>query len=149
MEILHVTRLLRENHYPNSFIKSCRRKPNYNSNNLTAQPHTAVLPYIQRGSETTSRIQHEYNANITHKPQSSLRAQLSKPKDHMNKLDRNDVISSIPCKDCETKYVGQTSKCLSTQLTELCQVTSFFLLATLLYRPDLWSAWDIVVICTQ
>ena len=24
-----------------------------------------------------------------------------------------------------------------------------FLLATLLYRPDLWSAWDIVVTCTQ
>ena len=85
MEILHVTHLLRENHYPHSFIESCCRKPNYNSNTLTTPTLTEALPYIQHASETTSRILCEYNVNITPKPQSSLRAQLSKPKDHVNK----------------------------------------------------------------
>jgi len=101
-----------------SFIKSCRQKRNHNSNSPTTPTHMVALPFTQHSSETTSRILREDNVNIAHKPESSLRAQLSKPSDHLNKFDRTDVIYRFPYEVCEAKYVDQTIKSLFTWLTK-------------------------------
>ena len=42
----------------------------------------------------------------------------AKAKDHVTKEQRTDTIYSIPCNDCDNKYIGQTERQFSTRLKE-------------------------------
>ncbi|XP_076062449.1 uncharacterized protein LOC143037781 [Oratosquilla oratoria] len=54
----------------------------------------------------------------THKPKNTLHRALTKIKDTVSQADRMGVVYDIGCKDCETHYVGETSKKLATRLLE-------------------------------
>ena len=55
---------------------------------------------------------------VAHEPNNTLRKQLKKIKDQMKKEDCTGVVYSIPCKDCDMSYVGQTKRKLETRIKE-------------------------------
>ena len=52
------------------------------------------------------------------KPNSTLRMALSWPKDEIPQEKQVGVIYSIPCGECEVKYIGETSTALATRMKE-------------------------------
>ena len=76
------------------------------------------LPYINGTSEKTARLLRPFNIDIAHKPTQKLRTYFSKHKDKTTTMQKRNAIYSIPCKNCEQHYIGQTSKKIETRLTE-------------------------------
>ena len=52
------------------------------------------------------------------KPLAKLRDLLVAPKDPVDNLDKTGVVYHIPCGDCNSGYVGETSRTLRTRLKE-------------------------------
>ena len=71
------------------------------------------LPYIQGASEQLRRTFNKYNIKSTFYTPTTLRSLLSKPKDPIPKVDRNNVIYQLDCKNCEAVYVGETKRTLN------------------------------------
>ena len=47
---------------------------------------------------------------LAHKPSTTLKSILSKPKDKLKFEEQNNVVYKIPCTDCDSCYIGETSK---------------------------------------
>ena len=48
------------------------------------------------------------------KPVFTLRSQLMRPKDALGELKQSGVVYSIPCKDCDVEYIGETGRAFGT-----------------------------------
>ena len=79
---------------------------------------TVVIPYIKGISEATSRIFNKYNIQTAMKPQSTIKDVLVHPKDRIEQMKTSGVVYSVPCKDCDAVYVGQTGRPLGTRICE-------------------------------
>ena len=107
-----------ENGYPKHFI---RRLSNRHHNPLDSQPEptaVAVLPYIQGLSDSIKRILQKDVGIKPIRPAGSLKHTLSRSKDPLPVLLRSGVVYRIPCKDCNTSYVGQTLRTLDRRIKE-------------------------------
>jgi len=78
----------------------------------------AVLPYVKGVTEKVKRVLQSYKIFTACKPQSTLRQILSKPKDKIEYESKTGVIYQIPCKDCNTVYIGETGRSLATRKKE-------------------------------
>ena len=104
-----------ENGYPKHFI---RRLSNRHHNPLDSQPEptaVAVLPYIQGLSDSIKRILQKDVGIKPIRPAGSLKHTLSRSKDPLPVLLRSGVVYRIPCKDCNTSYVGTDSQDTGSQ----------------------------------
>ena len=79
---------------------------------------TATIPYIRGTPETIARILLPYNIRGAHKPITTLRRLLTNVKDKDKPEDRRAAVYKIKCCDCQASYIGETSRILSTRLTE-------------------------------
>ena len=77
-----------------------------------------VIPYIKGLSESISRIFKKHNISTAMRPHKTLRNILVHPKDKQPKEDKAEVIYSIPCKNCNKVYVGETGRKFGTRLAE-------------------------------
>ena len=118
-EIQHVESTLINNGYPKQFIRNTmRNRGNNNNNEPDNQPiTTAVLPYIQGTSERLVKVLKEYNIRGVMKT-STIKQQLSKPKDKIEMESRVNIVYKIPCNDCDLVYIGESGRRLSTRLAE-------------------------------
>ena len=117
-EIKHVENALVQNGFSKKFIHNTIR----NRDNTTAEPlnqpiATTVLPYVQGVSERLVRVLNNYNIRGVMKT-STIRQQLSKPKDQIATYDRPNVIYQIPCNDCDQVYIGESLRRFNTRLSE-------------------------------
>ena len=130
-EIKFLFQLFQNNNYPKQFIERTwsQMKEQLKQNNEVQQTTTIeeqeqrkqtyyTLPYINGISETLSRMFQKHDIKIAHKPTTTLKNQLFKPKKLKSDLERRNVIYQIDCSNCQQKYIGQTRKQLSTRVHE-------------------------------
>ena len=77
-----------------------------------------VIPYVQGLSERSSRIFRKHGIATAMRPNTTLRKLLVHPKDKREPSVTTDVVYDIPCINCDTTYVGETSRLLKTRVEE-------------------------------
>ena len=76
------------------------------------------LPYIRPVSDCIARILRRLNIKVSFHPLRTLRHSLVRVKDEIPALVKNGVVYQVPCKDCQSSYVGQTKRSLAVRLKE-------------------------------
>lgn len=130
-EETHVVSALRSNGYPRRFIQRSNpptSQPNHQTDDgtesdtqeedSTKKPPTVTLPYVRGLSETIKRLMEKMDVRVQLRPNRTLRQMLVKPKDPVPLDQRNGVVYRIPCKDCESTYVGQSGRSLACRMKE-------------------------------
>ena len=77
-----------------------------------------MLPYIQDTTEKLSRILKSYSISSYHKPTNKLRDLLVHPKDKLSACEKSNVVYEVPCKNCQSVYIGETGRLLSIRIKE-------------------------------
>nr|VZI02146.1 unnamed protein product [Spirometra erinaceieuropaei] len=77
-----------------------------------------AITYVKNVSEATARILNPFGIGVAHKPESTIRQQIMRPKDPLPATEQSAVVHSIPCQNCNARYVGETGKRLCTRLHE-------------------------------
>ena len=78
-----------------------------------------VLPYIKGVSEAVERVMKKHGVGAAMRPHDTLRHNLVHPKDKCVVPDEvGQLVYQIPCKNCESSYVGETGRLLKTRLEE-------------------------------
>ncbi|VDL90730.1 unnamed protein product [Schistocephalus solidus] len=116
MEYLHA--LFTANGYPKSFIRKCLRKPQFERSNEEKPKFWLAIPYVRNVSEATARILKPFGIGVAHKPECTIRQQVLKPKDPLPVTEQSAVVYSIPCQNCNARYVGETGKRQGTRMHE-------------------------------
>ncbi|BHF77112.1 hypothetical protein SprV_0502021400 [Sparganum proliferum] len=104
-------------------LPTCLQRPTATSSSTIArsQPSSTVPP-----AHITRCGRHCYSVplwlsipyGVAHKPASTIRQQIMRPEDPPLVTEKSAVVYSIPCQDCDTRYVGETDKRLGTRLHE-------------------------------
>ena len=122
----HVLRVLRDNGYPFTFIKSydIKRKRHHtdNTNENVHIPRTGVnnrvnpadcvasscvtLPYIKGVKEKISSLLRRENIKVCYEPNTNLSQQFTKSKDKYPPEQTSGVVHNICCCDCDFMYYG-------------------------------------------
>ena len=116
------------NGYPRGFISRLlfdhtRERPSRNleSNVQNTQDQTikfATVPYIENLSHKLINLFKTYsNIKIAQYNIITNRINFTPLKDKLHPLLNSNVVYSIPCKDCNNVYIGQTSQLLKKRLT--------------------------------
>ena len=77
-----------------------------------------VLPYVKGVSEGVSRILRKHQIATAMKPHKTLRSLLVHPKDKIKLQNKSDIVYSIPCKQCNKEYIGETGRNFKYRLEE-------------------------------
>jgi hypothetical protein len=123
-EILKKT--LISNNYPqqlvNRIIKSEQEKhlqplaTNQSTNELSTNKFVSV-PYDQRTYHSLKRLFKFHNIQVVAKPSNTLyKHTFSKLKDKTDKQIQSNLIYEVPCKDCNSTYIGQTKQYLKKRM---------------------------------
>ena len=76
------------------------------------------VPYVKGLSEQLQRLFKKQNINIYHQPWNTLRQRHVHPKDQVEIGKKCDVVYQIQCSDCDSTYVGETSRSFATRFKE-------------------------------
>ncbi|BHF80974.1 hypothetical protein SprV_0702410300 [Sparganum proliferum] len=117
-ELRYLQRLFMANGYPRNFIERSRQsKPG--QNRVTEQPKVwRALPYIDGVSEAVSRLIRPLGIGIAHRPDSTIRHLVMRPKAPLPRGETKNVIYRVQCNSCEANYFGETGKQLQTRVNE-------------------------------
>ena len=77
-----------------------------------------TLPYLKGTTEAISQLLHKAGFKVAVKPHRTLRQQLVAPKDHTSTLDKAGVVYRISCNECDSSYIGHTSKNLRDRVKQ-------------------------------
>ena len=107
----YVFNVLKANGYPKTFLRNFNKPFTTSSTPDEREPATgfAVIPYIQ----VLRNPSREFLTTTTLKLLKNL-------------FRRTDAIYSIPCNDCDNKYIGQTKRQFGTRLKERQKVIFFY-----------------------
>ncbi|BHF70539.1 hypothetical protein SprV_0301359100 [Sparganum proliferum] len=108
-EAKYLHSLFTANRYPRSFIRECRRKTTRQLSDGEKPKFWLAIPYVKNVSEATARILNPFGIGVAHKPESTIRQQIVRPKDPLPATEQSAVVYGIPC---------QTGKRLCTRLHE-------------------------------
>ena len=126
----NILKVLRDNGYPFTFIKSYdnkrKRRHTDDTNANVRIPRTSVnnrgnpadcvasscvtLPHVKGVTEKVSTVLRRENIKVRYKPTTTLSQQFTKPKDKSPPEQTNRVVYKICCYDCDFVYYGQTDK---------------------------------------
>ena len=121
-ELKRVTSALMANGYPKRFIINSS-KPKWSPQQSVAAAleggkSFCIQPYIKGTTEPIHRVLNNYNNKVAVKPHQTIDSLFPKPKDPVPKDQACGVIYSIPCKDCDKLYIGETKWKFNTWLRE-------------------------------
>ena len=109
-------------HYPQSFIHRARMKAhkihNKKDTNQTNQETTKRIT-LPTNSITTHLSKHlnKLDFNVTLQTSTTIRSILNKP--HHNQTPPSEAgIYKVPCRQCDSFYIGETSRCLKKRIYE-------------------------------
>ena len=77
-----------------------------------------VIPYVKGLSEGVSRVLRKYQIETAMRPVNTLKERLVHPKDKVDKMETGGVVYQIPCKNCDSTYIGETGRLFRTRLEE-------------------------------
>ena len=122
-EMKRVTAALVANGYPKRFVIDVGKPKRLAQQLSTIAPDAAkgscILPYIKGTSEPIKRVLSNQNIKVAQKPHQTIGNSFSKPKDPVPKDQTRGAIYSIPSKDCDKSYIGETKRKFSTRLNAL------------------------------
>ncbi|BHF74006.1 hypothetical protein SprV_0401709000 [Sparganum proliferum] len=111
-------RLFMANGYPRNFIERNRQRGPSRSL-VTERPKIwRALPYIDGVSEAVSRLLRPLGIGIAHRPESTIRNLVMRPKTPLPRGETTNVIYRIQCSSCEMNYIGETGKRLQIRVGE-------------------------------
>ncbi|BHF84196.1 hypothetical protein SprV_0902734600 [Sparganum proliferum] len=117
-ELRHLQRLFMANGYPRNFIERNRQSVPSRSP-VTERPKVwRAFPYIDGVSEAVSRLLRPLGIGIAHRPESTIRHLVMRPKTPLPPGEITNVIYRIQCSSCEANYIGETGKRLQTRVGE-------------------------------
>lgn len=123
--ITNLKEILKINNYPNSLINrilNIRPPSDYTPHNNSGQPNTNTkyfkIPFLNGISQALSKKLTTDNCKIAFYNANKIGNLFSNIKDPIVDLDRNNVIYSIPCGNCQACYIGQTSQLLNKRLSQ-------------------------------
>nr|VZI00979.1 unnamed protein product [Spirometra erinaceieuropaei] len=106
------------NGYPRNFIER-HRQPGPSRSSVTERPKIwRALPYIDGVSEAVSRLLRPLGIGIAHRPESTIRNLVMRPKTPLPRGETTNVIYRIQCSSCNMNYIGETGKRLHTRVAE-------------------------------
>lgn len=120
----HIIKVLIDNNYPSSFIRTCDKARRNKQRDNTTGTETSeansfvVLPYIRGTSEKLARVLGREGIRVAHKPTHTLNHRFPRPKDKVPPAMKKSVVYKINCKDCDFIYYGQTERALKTRIRE-------------------------------
>ncbi|XP_072048491.1 uncharacterized protein [Amphiura filiformis] len=102
----------------NQIAKPKPVKERTKKSDATKSKGLVVIPYVEGVSERISRVFKSYNIATAMKPHCTLRNLLVHPKDKREPHNSTDVIYSIPCRNCDLSYIGETGRKFGKRLDE-------------------------------
>lgn len=120
-----IKNVLIENNYPVTFIDSIfkgrlhkyyNKSKFKNKNEKNEKCKYIPLPYVNQLSERLDKILAPYNFKIAHKNYNNLKFTSSYIKDKVPVSKQTHIVYKIPCKDCQSVYIGQTMQHLNDRL---------------------------------
>ena len=116
-EQLQLSRVLRQNGYPSSFIRSAAHHPNpHDPVDEDTQPIVSI-PDVAGMSEEIRHICRGFNLGVVFWSGCTLCSLLTKEKDTLPQGKQSWVVYRIPC-SCGKVYIGETVRRLETRLKE-------------------------------
>ncbi|BHF60405.1 hypothetical protein SprV_0100337000 [Sparganum proliferum] len=103
-EIKYLHALFKANGYPKSFIRKCLKKPHPERSDGEKPKFWLAIPYVKNVSEATARILKPFGIGVAHKPESTIRQQIMRPKDPLPVTEQSAVVYSIPCQNCDARF---------------------------------------------
>ncbi|RWS22325.1 reverse transcriptase-like protein [Leptotrombidium deliense] len=116
-ELNYIRYILQLNNYPKIFIDKEIQKmgfENTSSTQCATDSKPLIIPYVNTVSEPLSRLFRKHNINTFHKSNKQIKS-LFLPK---NENQCTHVVYEMNCSTCQSKYVGQTKRQLSTRIKE-------------------------------
>ena len=108
-EVLQIFSIFKDLKYPEWFIKKAHlkaRKTFYTPNNHNRQDEKYIsLPYIN-GLENLKQLAHSDKLKVAFKYNSTIKSLLVKN----DPSEKNSGVYSIPCKDCDLVYIGESGR---------------------------------------
>ena len=120
-EYHHLNTALLQNGYPSKFIRKHSTVPprsKINDEETTQSKGFASLPYVKGTTERIRKVLTTHNIKCCMRPDVTLKRILSHPKDRIETEKRVGVVYSIPCGECNVRYVGETGRALKTRKRE-------------------------------
>ena len=77
-----------------------------------------VIPYIQGLSESVGRVLRKHGVSTAMRPYCTLRSMLVHPKDERKETEKCEGVYKMPCLNCDSSYIGETSRMMGTRLKE-------------------------------
>ena len=116
----YVSLVLNVNGYPKTFLHNCRKLVTTSSTPDEREPVTsfAVIPYIQGVTEPIKRILNSHNVKVAQKPFQTVGHIFANAKGPVTKEQWTNTVYSIPCNDCDHKYIRLTKHRFGTHLKE-------------------------------
>nr|VZI47885.1 unnamed protein product [Spirometra erinaceieuropaei] len=106
------------NGYPRNFIER-NGQPGPSRSSVTERPKIwRALPYIDGVSEAVSRLLRPLRIGIAHRPESTIRNLVMRPKTPLPRGETTNVMYRIQCSSCDMNYIGETGKRLHTRVAE-------------------------------
>ena len=90
----------------------------YNIKNKEKSRCMVTLSYVQGVMEPGQRIIKHHDIISAVRPHRNLRQILVHPKDKVEDKHKTDCVYHIPCKTCNTCYIGETGRTFGTRLEE-------------------------------
>ena len=126
-EVEHMNRIMESNGYPKEFLKKQRRivfetnpqeDRSKGDDDDNDRKGIIVLPYIRSVTERLKRVLQKHNFVVAEKPVVRLKNILTKIKDKVPTKKHTVIVYTIPCSNCDIKYIGETGRSLQTRRCE-------------------------------
>jgi hypothetical protein len=114
------------NNYPITLINKIFKKrinkfynalqPHRNNKNKDNQAKHISLPFVNGLSQNFQNLFKKYDVTICHKANNLLSANYTKLKSKIPKNKKSNIIYQIPCDNCQSTYIGQTSQYLENRI---------------------------------
>jgi len=116
-ERTRVRNALSLNGYPRRFVQNTKKNES-EPRDPKVYKSFVVLPYIDGVSPQLRRRLESHGIRTVFRSDTTLRQQLTRPKDPIPQHRRDGVVYNIPCKGCNRSYIGETARPISERITE-------------------------------
>ncbi|BHF58950.1 hypothetical protein SprV_0100190500 [Sparganum proliferum] len=110
--------LFRANGYPRPFIERSRKQPRKRNEEPSQPKSWRSIPYMKGVSEIVARSLASLAIGVVHRPDSTIRRQVMRPKDPIPKQEMSAVVYRLQCSCGMCNYVGETGRWLQTRMHE-------------------------------
>ena len=125
-EISHIKRVLAQNNFEPWMLDIPQKKHHQPAGKSAVggphgesqRPKLVAIPYCRGLSEKCQRIFRTHGVTTYHKPWNTLRQELVRPKDRIDKFKKCHTVYQISCEQCNSSYVGETARVLKTRFKE-------------------------------